>query len=157
MYLVAAGSHSCFLACFLAALAASASDPALSGRSLVADWLAAGRVFHTKAFLPSLKVQNLKFKPVSQKPTRIITSLVEQQVLLHTPVRIFATGSAMSAGDSNFEVLLTGLLSHDNAVRRNAESVFTQNLETQAALVVAQLLRCLSGQVSSRTCLLQRR
>lgn len=55
----------------------------------------------------------------------------------------------MSAGDSNFEALLAGLLSHDNAVRKNAESVYARELETQPAVVVGQLSRCLaSGQVN---------
>lgn len=55
----------------------------------------------------------------------------------------------MSAGDSNFEAMLAGVLSHDNAVRKNAESVYARELETQPAVVVGQLLRCLaSGQVS---------
>lgn len=54
----------------------------------------------------------------------------------------------MSARDSNFEGLLAGVLSHDNALRKDAESVYNQQLETQPAVVVGQLLRCLvSGQV----------
>ncbi len=55
----------------------------------------------------------------------------------------------MSAGDSNFEALLAGVLSHDNTVRKDAESVYARELETQPAAVVGQLLRCLgSGQVN---------
>lgn len=55
----------------------------------------------------------------------------------------------MSVGDSNFEALLAGVLSHDNAVRKNAESVYARELATQPAAVVGQLLRCLrSGQVT---------
>lgn len=55
----------------------------------------------------------------------------------------------MSAGDSNFEAMLAGMLSHDNASRQSAESVYARELETQPAVVVGQLLRCLtSGHVS---------
>lgn len=55
----------------------------------------------------------------------------------------------MSVGSSNFEALLAGVLSHDNAVRMNAESVYARELETQPAAVVGELLRCLgSGQVN---------
>lgn len=54
----------------------------------------------------------------------------------------------MSAGDSNFEALLSGVLSHDNTVRKEAERVYNNELETQPAVVVGQLLRCLAnGQV----------
>ena len=55
----------------------------------------------------------------------------------------------MSAGNSSFETLLAELLSHHNDARRNAESVYDQNLETQPDTTVQQLLRCLeSGQVT---------
>lgn len=57
----------------------------------------------------------------------------------------------MSSGDANFEAVLAGLLSHDNAVRKNAESVYNKELETQPAVIVGQLLRCLaSAQVKRR-------
>ncbi|CAN0054864.1 unnamed protein product, partial [Ectocarpus sp. 12 AP-2014] len=38
-----------------------------------------------------------------------------------------------------------GLLSHDNAVRKNAESVYNKELETQPAVIARQLLRCLAS------------
>eukprot|EP00752_Nemacystus_decipiens_P011318 g10058.t1 len=54
----------------------------------------------------------------------------------------------MSVGDSNFETLLAGVLSHDNQARKNAEAIYARELESQPAVVVGQLLRCLaSGQV----------
>lgn len=57
--------------------------------------------------------------------------------------------AAMSAENSSFEALLAELLSHHNDARRNAESVYNQNLETQPDTTVQQLLRCLeNGQVT---------
>lgn len=54
----------------------------------------------------------------------------------------------MSAGNSSFEALLAELLSHQNDARRNAETVYNQNLETQPDTTVQELLRCLeTGQV----------
>jgi len=59
----------------------------------------------------------------------------------------------MSVGDANFETLLAGVLSHDNAARKNAEAIYARELESQPAEVVGQLLRCLaSGQVSLVCC-----
>ncbi|CAM9453902.1 unnamed protein product [Ectocarpus sp. 13 AM-2016] len=51
----------------------------------------------------------------------------------------------MSSGDANFEAVLAGLLSPDNAVRKNAESVYKMELETQPAVIAGQLLRCLAS------------
>lgn len=51
----------------------------------------------------------------------------------------------MSSGDANFEAVLAGLLFHDNAVRKNAESVYNKELETQPAVIAGQLLRCLAS------------
>lgn len=55
----------------------------------------------------------------------------------------------MSNGDcSSFDALLAGVLNPDNGVRAHAESVYARELETQPAVVVGKLLRCLSsGQV----------
>lgn len=59
----------------------------------------------------------------------------------------------MSVGDANFETLLAGVLSHDNAARKNAEAIYDRELESQPAVVVGQLLRCLaSGQVGLALC-----
>lgn len=83
---------------------------------------------------------------------------MSQHVPIQASVINPATEKAMSAGDSNFEALLAGLLSHDNAVRKNAENVYNQELETQPAVVVGQLLKCLTnGQVGSRTSVMQAR
>lgn len=58
----------------------------------------------------------------------------------------------MSIGDANFESMLAGVLSHDNAARKNAEAIYAQELESQPAVVVGQLLRCLASVQVSHVC-----
>lgn len=61
----------------------------------------------------------------------------------------------MLGGDSSFQALLAGVLSHDNNERKNAELAYNHTLETQPAVVVQQLLRCLeNGQVMASRLLL---
>lgn len=56
----------------------------------------------------------------------------------------------MSGVDPSFEALLAGVLSHDNNERKNAEVAYNQGLETQPAVIVANLMRCLeNGQVTA--------
>lgn len=49
----------------------------------------------------------------------------------------------MSGTVSNLETLLDGVLSHDNSIRQAAEQTYNAGLESQPAVVVGELLRCL--------------
>lgn len=93
----------------------------------------------------------LKISPLPSSPRRAVQTRASSPGFPSNPDQPQDTNNlaAMSAGNADFETLLAELLSHHNDARRNAESVYNQNLETQPDTTVQQLLRCLeNGQVT---------